>query len=82
MCYRMAAVQLISYLTRRLSRLFPCQRLTLQTGMFSAPETSKQRQPAVTAMATTMWRLVYAFSGVWCIMGDLARRLTNFKKGC
>ena len=31
-CYRTAAVQLISYLTPRLSHLFPCQRPTLHYG--------------------------------------------------
>ena len=77
-CYHKAAVELISYLTRRLSRPFPCQRPTLQTGMFSALQTSKQKQTALTAMATTMWRFVFAFSGTWCIMGDLTRRLTRF----
>ena len=76
-CYRTAAVQLISYLTCRLSSLFPCQRPTLQTGMFSAPQTPKQKQSAVTATAMTMWRFVFAFSGTWCIMGDLTSRLTR-----
>ena len=78
LCYGTAAVQLISYLTGRLSSAFPCQRPTLQTGMFSAPQTPKQKQSAVAATATTMWRFVYAFSGTWCIISDLTRRLTCF----
>ena len=77
-CYRTAAVRLISYLTRRLSRLFPCERPTLQTGMFGAPQTSNQKQSAVTATAMTMWRFVYAISGTWCIMGNLTRCFTRF----
>ena len=76
-CYHTAAVQLISYLTRRLSHLFFCHRPILQTVMFSAPQTSNQRQSAVAATATTMLRFVYAFRGTWCIMGDLTRRLTQ-----
>ena len=67
-CYRTAAVQLIAYLTRRLSSLFPYQRPTLQTGMFSVPQTPKQKPSAVTATAMTILGFVYAFSGTSCIM--------------